>query len=162
MACEKTGYFLRKIYRKMSKYCHGKLCIAYQLVIILVVCVFFIFLDVHNLRVIVIALSCIVFVLLVVNGVLISWNRRSESNNRTTTRTKTSPLTLVKLNHHVTNPCQSQVYIWNSTPGLRMDNHVPLLSTRHYRADTWLRGIIMMDLREEAKRIKPTKKLTIK
>ena len=42
----------------------------------------------HNLRVIVIALSFIVFVLLVVNGVLISWNRRSESNNRTTKRNK--------------------------------------------------------------------------
>ena len=71
------------IYILNLKYCHGKLCIAYQLVIIFLV-VFLIFLDVHNFRVVVIALSCIVFVLLVVIGVLIWRNRRSEPNNRTT------------------------------------------------------------------------------
>lgn len=42
----------------------------------------------HNFRVVVIALSCIVFVLLVVIGVLIWRNRRFEANNRTTTRNK--------------------------------------------------------------------------
>ena len=85
-------FFFFKVNRKMSnfllffsifnqKYCHVSVSNHLNF--------WFIFPDAHNiLRVAVIALSCIVFVLLVVIGVLIWRIRRAEPNNRTTTANK--------------------------------------------------------------------------